>query len=88
MEKFSPDISNVKFESPEQELAYLREQIARKEKVLAERGEAVNKEQIAREAVVAYGKHEAGKNPPSRLSDFEKRIRRHRPRTFSGASRR
>ena len=73
MEKFSPDISNVKFESPEQELAYLREQIARKEKVLAERGEAVNKEQIAREAVVAYGKHEPEKilHPDYQISKKE-----------------
>ncbi len=61
MEKFFPDVPNVKFENPEQELAYLREQIAIKEKALAEKGENVNREQVTRETVLTYSVHEPEK---------------------------
>ncbi|MFA6158306.1 MAG: TraM recognition domain-containing protein [Candidatus Paceibacterota bacterium] len=54
METFSPHLSNQKFETPEQELAYLREQISIKERALAESGREVTREAIARETVVAY----------------------------------
>lgn len=54
MEKIEQEVSGVKFQSPKQELTYLREQIALKEKILAEKGENVNREQIAHKTVSAY----------------------------------
>lgn len=57
METFSPHIPNQKFETPEQELIYLREQIALKEKALVEKGTSVentHREAIARQTVMSY----------------------------------
>jgi hypothetical protein len=54
METFSPHIPEQKFETPEQELAYLREQIALKERALAESGKEAGRDALARETVAAY----------------------------------
>jgi hypothetical protein len=54
METFSPHIPDHKFETPEQELAYLREQIALKERALAESGRESSRDAIAREALSAH----------------------------------
>ncbi|HEU5114172.1 MAG TPA: DUF87 domain-containing protein, partial [Candidatus Paceibacterota bacterium] len=54
MESFAPHTPEHKFETPEQELAYLREQIALKEKALADRGEAANRESITKQTVASY----------------------------------
>lgn len=61
METFTPHIPLVKFETPEQELAYLREQIVLKEKALIEKGgESVSKESLVHETVAAYAKQSPG----------------------------
>ena len=54
METFLPHSPTEKFETPEQELAYLREQIAIKEKMLADGGTSFDREKVARQAVAAY----------------------------------
>ncbi len=59
METFSPHTPTQRFETPEQELAYLREQIALKEKMLVEKGENASREKIAAQTIGAY----AEKNP-------------------------
>ncbi len=43
-----------KFSSPQEELDYLREQVARHEKTLAERGESVPREEIITEKIIDY----------------------------------
>lgn len=55
METFSPHIPTTKFETPEQELAYLREQILLKEKALANKGEITEREAITRQTIASYG---------------------------------
>mgnify|MGYP000975379055 FL=1 len=45
-----------KFESPEEELKFLREHVAKRESELAGSGERYSKEQIASEAINAYGR--------------------------------
>ncbi|MCX6715978.1 MAG: hypothetical protein NT077_03095, partial [Candidatus Taylorbacteria bacterium] len=54
METFSPHIPEQKFKTPEEELAYLRGQIAVREKAIAEKGENTNHETLARQAVSSY----------------------------------
>jgi GTP-binding protein EngB required for normal cell division len=45
-EVFGMERTDQKFKTPEEELAYLRGEVARHEKTIAERGEAVNKEEV------------------------------------------
>ena len=54
MEKFAPHIPTVKFETPEQELAYLREQIAFKEKAIAEKGGTSARDNAAQHTIETY----------------------------------
>jgi len=54
METFATHIPEQKFKTPEEELAYLRGQIAIKEKALLEKGESVSRENIARQTVSVY----------------------------------
>lgn len=53
MEGFAPK-EMPKFANPEEEIAFLREQIAAKERALTDSGVEVKREEIAREAIEAY----------------------------------
>ncbi len=58
-ENFNLNLENVsKFKNPEEELVYLRAHLAEREKLLAEKGQEVNKELLAHSVVEEYKKYE------------------------------
>lgn len=57
MEQFGPQSLEKKFSSPHEELTYLREQVAQKERELTERGERPLKERLIQENISDYQMH-------------------------------
>lgn len=74
-----------KFKTPQEELEYLRAKIAEKEKSLSEKGQEVNKEQLAHNAIHEYRKYEPGdmmhKSVLMKEKDIENLVLRLHPET-------
>lgn len=73
METFAPKAPEAGFQSLDQELAYLREQVALKERAIGERERAEHRERIASEAVADYAERKPAEvlHPDARMSHAE-----------------
>ena len=72
MESFEP-IAMPKFKSPEEEIAFLRNEVAQKEKALTDAGKEANKEALAKETLSAYKEKTAKEvlHPTQRMPEKE-----------------
>jgi len=70
MEKAGVSPVERRFSSPEDELVFLREEVARKEQALAEKGAVSERERVIRETVTSYAKTPPGEalHPKMELS--------------------
>lgn len=73
MEKTAPRHEGAKFETPEEEIAHLRREVALKEKALAEKGETENQNTAITEEIVSYGakKPEEVLHPKFQMAESE-----------------